>query len=119
MRKSYRGLPMIWQTSPGWDVPSQFRSFKRPTLAQPWRRRNVVFKTAKQQMVTSMQIPAEIPFHNIEASDSIEDAIRDHIARLEHIYDRMTTCRVRGVQRTQNANCISAPGVHFRHSVPG
>jgi ribosomal subunit interface protein len=119
MRKYYRGLPMIWQTSPGWDVPSQFRSFKRPTLAQPWRRRNVVFKTAKQQMVTSMQIPAEIAFHNIESSDSIEDAIHAHIARLERIYDRMTTCRVRVDQRNQNANGTIPPVVHIEISVPG
>jgi ribosomal subunit interface protein len=66
-----------------------------------------------------MQIPAEIAFHNIETSDSIEDAIRDHIARLERIYDRMTTCRVRVDQRNQNANGTIPPVVHIEISVPG
>lgn len=66
-----------------------------------------------------MQIPAEIAFHNIESSDSIEDAIRDHIARLERIYDRMTTCRVRVDQRNQNASGSIPPVVHIEISVPG
>ena len=66
-----------------------------------------------------MQIPAEIAFHNIEASDSIEDSIRDHIARLERIYDRMTTCRVRVDQRNQNSNGTIPPVVHIEISVPG
>ena len=66
-----------------------------------------------------MQIPAEIAFHNIESSDSIEDAIRDHIARLERIYDRMTTCRVRVDQSNQNASGSIPPVVHIEISVPG
>jgi hypothetical protein len=35
-----------------------------------------------------MQNPAEIAFHNIEASESVEAAIRDHISRLERSIDR-------------------------------
>jgi ribosomal subunit interface protein len=66
-----------------------------------------------------MQIPAEIAFHNIESSESIEEAIRDHIARLERIYDRMTTCRVRVDQRNQNASHSIPPVVHIEISVPG
>ena len=66
-----------------------------------------------------MQIPAEIAFHNIESSDSIEDAIHDHIARLERIYDRMTACRVRVDQRNQNASGSIPPVVHIEIAVPG
>jgi ribosomal subunit interface protein len=66
-----------------------------------------------------MQIPAEIAFHNIESSDGIEDVIRDHISRLERIYDRMTTCRVRVDQRNQNASGTIPPVVHIEIGVPG
>ena len=46
-----------------------------------------------------MQAPIEIAFHNIEKADWEEDAIRDHVARLEQMFDRLTTCRVRVDQR--------------------
>src|SRR5690349_24861572 len=66
-----------------------------------------------------MQIPAEIAFRNIESSDSIEATIRNHIARLERIYSRLTTCRVRVEQRNQNQNGTIPPVVHIEISVPG
>src|SRR4051812_37717338 len=66
-----------------------------------------------------MQIPAEIAFHNIQSSDSAETVIRDHIARLERIYSRLTTCRVRVDQRNQNASGTIPPVVHIEISVPG
>jgi ribosomal subunit interface protein len=66
-----------------------------------------------------MQIPAEIAFHNIQSSDGIEDVIRDHISRLDRIYGRMTTCRVRVDQRNQNASGTIPPVVHIEISVPG
>jgi ribosomal subunit interface protein len=73
----------------------------------------------KQERVVCMQIPAEIAFHNIEASESVEAVIRDHISRLERIYDRMTTCRVRVDQRNQNASKSIPPVVRIEISVPG
>jgi ribosome-associated translation inhibitor RaiA len=45
--------------------------------------------------------------------------IREHVARLERIYDRLTTCRVRVDQRNQNANHSIPPVVHIEISVPG
>jgi ribosomal subunit interface protein len=66
-----------------------------------------------------MQIPLEIAFRNCESSASIEDTIQDHVARLERIYSRMTTCRVRVDQRNQNANETIPPVVHIEISVPG
>jgi ribosomal subunit interface protein len=66
-----------------------------------------------------MQVPAEIAFHNIASSDAIQADIRNHIERLERIYRRMTTCRVRIDQRNQNANETIPPVVHIEISVPG
>jgi cold shock CspA family protein/ribosome-associated translation inhibitor RaiA len=66
-----------------------------------------------------MQIPPEIAFHNIEKSDWVEDAVRDHVARLEGIYGRLTTCRVRIDQRAKNSKRTVPPVVRIEMSVPG
>lgn len=66
-----------------------------------------------------MQKPVEISFHNLEPSKQAEAAIREHIARLEAIYDRMTTCRVRVDQRNRNPNGTIPPVVHIEISLPG
>lgn len=66
-----------------------------------------------------MQVPLEITFRNIASSDSAEAAIRDHVQRLERIFGRITTCRVRVDQRNQNANETIPPVVHIEISVPG
>jgi ribosome-associated translation inhibitor RaiA/cold shock CspA family protein len=61
----------------------------------------------------------EIAFHNIAKSDWAEDAIRDHVARLEEIYERLITCRVRVDQRADNSNHTIPPVVRIEMSVPG
>jgi ribosome-associated translation inhibitor RaiA len=61
----------------------------------------------------------EIAFHNVHKSDWAEDAIRDHVARLEEIYDRLITCRVRVDQRADNTNHTIPPVVRIEMSVPG
>lgn len=66
-----------------------------------------------------MQSPAEIVFRNVESSASAEDAIRDHVARLERLYDRITMCRVCIDQTNQNAKGTIPPVVHIEISVPG
>jgi ribosomal subunit interface protein len=66
-----------------------------------------------------MQIPVEISFHNIASSPDAEAAIRDHVARLERIYERMTTCRVCVDQSNQNSNETIPPVVRIEISVPG
>lgn len=66
-----------------------------------------------------MQIPLEIAFRNVESSNGAEAAIREHVARLERIFDRMTTCRVRVDQRNQNQSDTIPPVVHIEISVPG
>jgi ribosomal subunit interface protein len=70
-------------------------------------------------LVPAMQIAPEIAFHNVESSADAEAMIQDHIARLERIYERMTTCRVRVDQRNQNQNGTIPPVVHIEISVPG
>ena len=52
-----------------------------------------------------MQIPTEITFHGIEPSEAVEAAVQRWVARLEHMYDRMTKCGV----------VISQPHRRHRH----
>ena len=42
-----------------------------------------------------MQVPVEIAFHNMESSPWAEQEIRKRIKKLEKIYDRLISCRVR------------------------
>jgi ribosome-associated translation inhibitor RaiA len=66
-----------------------------------------------------MQVPLEIAFHNIEKQDWAEAAIRDHVARLEGIYGRLTACRVRVDQRANNSNKTIPPVVRIEIGLPG
>jgi ribosomal subunit interface protein len=66
-----------------------------------------------------MQIAPEVSFHNLEGHAGIEGHIREHIDRLERIYGRMTTCRVRVDQRNRNEAGTIPPVVHVEISVPG
>jgi cold shock CspA family protein/ribosome-associated translation inhibitor RaiA len=66
-----------------------------------------------------MQVPVEIAFHNIDKSEWAENTIRDHIARLEDIYGRLTACRVRVDQRADNTNRTIPPVVRIEMGIPG
>jgi ribosome-associated translation inhibitor RaiA/cold shock CspA family protein len=66
-----------------------------------------------------MQVPLEIAFHNVEHSDWAEDEIRNHVARLEDIYQRLTSCRVRVDQRATNAHQTIPPVVRIEIGLPG
>jgi ribosomal subunit interface protein len=66
-----------------------------------------------------MKIPPEISTHNLEVSREAEASIREHMERLEHIYGRMTTCKVRVDQRNRNEADTIPPVVHIEISVPG
>lgn len=50
-----------------------------------------------------MDEPLEIVFHNVESSEALEAEIRERFAKLEKLYDRLTTCRV------------SIEGLHKQH----
>ncbi|MGE0210448.1 MAG: HPF/RaiA family ribosome-associated protein [Parvibaculaceae bacterium] len=66
-----------------------------------------------------MQIPVEVAFHNIQSTSWAEEEIRARIAKLEKIYDRLTTCRVRVEQRARNSARTIPPVVRIELSVPG
>ena len=66
-----------------------------------------------------MQVPLEVAFHNIDSSDWAEQEIRDRVANLEKIYDRLTSCRVRVDQRAKNNNGTIPPVVHIELGIPG
>jgi cold shock CspA family protein len=66
-----------------------------------------------------MQVPIEIAFHNMETVVWAEDEIRARVGKLEKIYPRLTTCRVRVDQRARNAKGTVPPVVRIEMSVPG
>src|SRR6185369_9768484 len=41
-----------------------------------------------------MQVPAEISFRNMDRSEYVEADVREQVAKLEEISDRITRCRV-------------------------
>ncbi len=55
-----------------------------------------------------MRVPLEISFHGISRSESIEQIIRNDVAKLERVCDRLISCRV-GVKLDQNSNVTSNP----------
>jgi len=66
-----------------------------------------------------MQVPLEIAFHHIDNSEWAKDEIREQVARLEQIYDRMISCRVRVEQRADNARHTIPPVVRIEIGIPG
>ena len=66
-----------------------------------------------------MQVPLEIAFHHTESSDWAEAEIRDRVADLEKICERLTSCRVRVDQRASNASGTIPPVVHIELGIPG
>lgn len=66
-----------------------------------------------------MQVPVEIAFHNMESSTWAEQEIRARIRKLEKLYDRLVSCRVRVEQRAKNAAGTIPPVVHIELGIPG
>jgi ribosome-associated translation inhibitor RaiA/cold shock CspA family protein len=66
-----------------------------------------------------MQVPLEIAFHNLESDPRAEQEIRDHAQRLEAIFERLISCRVRVDQRANNAKRTIPPVVRIELGVPG
>jgi ribosome-associated translation inhibitor RaiA/cold shock CspA family protein len=67
----------------------------------------------------TLQVPLEIGFHNIESSAWAENEIRTRVAKLEKLYDRLVSCRVRVDQRANNSNGTIPPVVHIELGIPG
>ena len=66
-----------------------------------------------------MQVPVEIAFHNMESSPWAEQEIRNRIRKLEKIYDRLVSCRVRVDQRTKTGGGTIPPVVRIEMGIPG
>jgi ribosome-associated translation inhibitor RaiA/cold shock CspA family protein len=66
-----------------------------------------------------MQVPVEIAFHNMESSPWAEQEIRKRIRKLEKLYDRLTSCRVRVDQRTKPGHGTIPPVVRIELGIPG
>jgi putative sigma-54 modulation protein len=41
-----------------------------------------------------MQVPLQITLRGMETSAALQDSIREKALRLEHVFDRITSCRV-------------------------
>jgi cold shock CspA family protein/ribosome-associated translation inhibitor RaiA len=66
-----------------------------------------------------MQVPLEIAFQNVDAQEWAENDIRERVADLERIYDRIISCRVRVQQRATNRGNSIPPVVHIDIGLPG
>ena len=66
-----------------------------------------------------MQIPLEISFHNVEHTDWAETEVREHVRKLEQIYSRLKSCRVRVEQRADNQHHTIPPVVRLELGIPG
>src|SRR5499426_4837630 len=67
----------------------------------------------------ALQVPLEIGFDNIDRSPWAEREIRARVAKLEKLYDRLVSCRVRVDQRATNSNGTIPPVVHIELGIPG
>ena len=67
----------------------------------------------------TLQVPLEIGFDNIDSSAWAENEIRTRVAKLEKLYDRLVSCRVRVAQRATNSNGTIPPVVHIELGIPG
>jgi cold shock CspA family protein/ribosome-associated translation inhibitor RaiA len=66
-----------------------------------------------------LQVPLEIAFHNLDSIPWAEEEIRARVAKLEKIYDRLVSCRVRVDQRNDNSNHTIPPVVRIEMGIPG
>ena len=66
-----------------------------------------------------MDVPLEIRFHGMDSSESVEQRIREKVAKLERKYGRLVACRV-GVEKPHNQHRTgNVYEVHIELSVPG
>lgn len=67
-----------------------------------------------------MDIPLELSFHNIEASDALKTAVEEHVGKLEQLHDHIIGCRVviELPHKSQKAHG-NQPDVHIVVRVPG
>jgi ribosome-associated translation inhibitor RaiA len=66
-----------------------------------------------------MDVPFEIRFHNLDASAAIEALARERAAKLDRIYDRLTSCRVAIEAPHRQHRKGNLYEVHIELGVPG
>ncbi len=66
-----------------------------------------------------MEEPLEIAFHNLEPSEALEAEIRERFAKLEKLYDRMTSCRISVEALHKQHRTGNVYEVHIDMLVPG
>ncbi len=64
-----------------------------------------------------MQIPLQITFHGVDHSDAVETRIREKVAKLEALYDRITSCRVVVEQHHKNTSNLHHKGEPFHITI--
>lgn len=64
-----------------------------------------------------MQVPLELAFHHVDSTEWAEAEIRERVGRLEQIYERLVSCRVR-VERPNRAHGVP-PIVKIELGIPG
>ncbi len=60
-----------------------------------------------------MQNPLQITFHGIDHSEAVETRIREKVAKLEQLYDRITSCRVVIEMHHKNTSNLHHKGEPF------
>ncbi len=66
-----------------------------------------------------METPLEITFHGLDSSEAMEARIREKVAKLERLYDRMTGCRVSVEAQHRQHRTGNVFNVNIEMSVPG
>jgi len=66
-----------------------------------------------------MQLPLEIAFHNMPSDEWAEQEIRARVAKLDKLYDRIISCRVRVERRAKSSNGSIPPVVHIELRIAG
>jgi ribosome-associated translation inhibitor RaiA len=66
-----------------------------------------------------MEIPTEITFHDLPQSDAVEASIQRWVARLEHVSERISRCRVFVMQPHRRQRTGKDFEVHVHLAIPG
>jgi ribosome-associated translation inhibitor RaiA len=64
-------------------------------------------------------VPLEIGFHGLPSSEWIEEAIREHAAKLEKLYPRLVGCRVSVEELHKQHRTGNVHEVHIELRLPG
>ena len=67
----------------------------------------------------TLQTPLEITFRNLDHSDAVEAKVREKVEKLEQVFDRITSCRVRIEAINRQHTKGNLYQVHIEVGVPG